>query len=288
VSPGRGAAITAVLVGVGCGGGEVPWGTAAMWGEVPGQPSWEWMLTSEAVPSPPPAVDHLGLDGLDTPAAVVAEAAARGTTAWCYLSVGSWEDWREDADAFVALDEADRAAGGDGLIGAAYDGWPGERWLNLAAWPAFFPLMEARLDRCAAKGFGMVEFDNMQQERGTGFDRDPAAREAYVIALAAAARARGLGPIHKNSADLMHLEPHFDAILMENCALWGECSAARPYAAAGKPVWDAEYPQSWAEAGREVDVEQICASTGPASALLKTLALDRRTVVCAALGPGGR
>lgn len=38
----------------------------------------------------------------------------------CYISIGSVENWRDDADDFPA--EA---------IGNDYDGWEGEKWLDI-------------------------------------------------------------------------------------------------------------------------------------------------------------
>lgn len=40
----------------------------------------------------------------------------------CYISIGTWEDWRTDADDFV--DEAPEA------IGNALDDWEGEKYLD--------------------------------------------------------------------------------------------------------------------------------------------------------------
>ena len=42
------------------------------------------------------------VDGEETPAATVAALHAAGRKVVCYLSAGSWEDWRSDAGAFPA------------------------------------------------------------------------------------------------------------------------------------------------------------------------------------------
>lgn len=43
-----------------------------------------------------------------------------GKAAVCYISIGSWEKWRHDADDFPAA-----------AIGNELDGWPDERWLDV-------------------------------------------------------------------------------------------------------------------------------------------------------------
>ena len=44
---------------------------------------------------------------------------AQGSKVICYISVGSYEDWRPDAAEFPPE-----------LLGKDYDGWPGEKWLE--------------------------------------------------------------------------------------------------------------------------------------------------------------
>ena len=57
----------------------LPWTDASAWaGTNEAARAWEWILASEAVPSPPPAVAWLGIDGFDHPAATGAAAHARG------------------------------------------------------------------------------------------------------------------------------------------------------------------------------------------------------------------
>ena len=60
------------------------------------------------------AVDAYDIDGFDNGAAVVDRIHARGAKAICYISAGSWEDWRPDASDFP-----------DSVKGRS-NGWPGE------------------------------------------------------------------------------------------------------------------------------------------------------------------
>ena len=55
------------------------------------------------------------IDLFDAPQAVIDALHAEGRVVICYFSAGSFEDWRPDVDAFPPE-----------VIGAAYEGWPGE------------------------------------------------------------------------------------------------------------------------------------------------------------------
>ena len=77
----------------------------------------------------------------------------------CYISVGSHENWRTDAGQFP-----------EEVLGKKYEGWSGERWLDIRRIDLLAPIMLARLDDCAAKGFDAVEPDNMEiYTNDTGF-----------------------------------------------------------------------------------------------------------------------
>ena len=82
------------------------------------------------------------IDLFENSAAVVAALHARQRKVICYVSVGSWEEWRPDASGFPAE-----------VIGKDYGGWPGEKWLDIRRIDLLAPLMRARLDECKAKGF---------------------------------------------------------------------------------------------------------------------------------------
>ncbi|MCO4768559.1 MAG: endo alpha-1,4 polygalactosaminidase [Deltaproteobacteria bacterium] len=267
--------------------GCLPWGDASQWSGVPaGIPSWEWILDEGAIPSSPPAVDYLGLDAFDTDARYVDEAVANGTRAWCYVSVGTAEDWRDDWAAFVALDNAERDGGNPSILGDDLAAWPGERWLDIARYPVFLDLMSERFRTCVDKGFTLVEFDNMDayaNPTGLGITEQDA--RAYAAALVSEAQDRGLSVIHKNAVELVDdLEPSMEALLLESCVLHEECDRGAAFLPSGKPVFNVEYPSEWQDAGRSVDIDDICAQSEAAGAntVIKTLELDDRSIVCAA------
>lgn len=267
--------------------GCLPWGDASQWSGVPDLVvSWEWILDEGGIPSQPPSVDYLGLDGFDTDARYVEEVLAQGTRPWCYLSVGTAEDWRDDYAAFVVVDAAERDAGNPAILGDELADWPGERWLNVQRYEVFLELMVDRLRLCVDKGFELVEFDNMDgYANATGLSLTEQDARVYVAALVSEAQDRGLGVIHKNAEALIPvLEPSMDALLLESCVLDDFCGAGAPFLESGKPVFDVEYPDSWREAGRRLDIDSICTSAEAAGAntMLKTRALDEKSIVCAA------
>jgi hypothetical protein len=196
--------------------------------------AWDWQIGRS--PGPVPAAEAtapvLGLDPDAVPAADVARLQARGVMTVCYVSVGTLEDWRADASAFPPE-----------VVGRGYDGWPGERFLDIRRLDLLLPLMEARFRRCAEAGFGAVEPDNIDLHiNDTGFAIGPDDAVAYVRALARIAHRLGLRIAQKNAPDLVPLlAPHLDFAMTENCLADGWCAAMAPYAEAGKAVLAAEY-----------------------------------------------
>lgn len=117
------------------------------WQPAPGT-SWQWQLSTR--PETLLDVDAYDLDGFDTSQATVDRIHANGGKAICYISAGSWENWRPDKGRFPRR-----------VLGRDYYGWPGERWLDVRQLDALAPIMEARMDVCKEKGFDAVEPDNM-------------------------------------------------------------------------------------------------------------------------------
>ena len=66
----------------------------------------------------------------------------RGAYVICYLSAGSFEDWRSDAGRYPAS-----------VLGRPLDGWPGERWVDVRRTDVLLPILRDRIARCRAKGF---------------------------------------------------------------------------------------------------------------------------------------
>jgi hypothetical protein len=207
------------------------------------------------------------IDMFDNEASVVAALHAQGRKVICYMSAGSWEDWRPDQGAFPLA-----------VIGKDYVGWPGEKWLDIRRIDLLGPIMRARLDQCKAKGFDGVDPDNLDGYTiDTGFPLTYADQIAYNTWLADEAHARGLAIGLKNDVDQIDdLLPVFDWALTESCFDQGWCDDTTPFIAAGKPVFDIEYTESGITTG------QFCARANAQNinAILKQLALDAWREAC--------
>lgn len=211
--------------------------------------------------------DVYDLDLFDTTAATVRHLHAQGRKAVCYVSVGSWEDWRPDADQFPAE-----------VIGRDYTGWPGEKWLDVRRIDLLAPILRARLDLCAAKGFDGVEPDNVEVvDNDTGFPISYQDELAYALWLAGEAHARGLAIGLKNAPELVaDVVGAFDFAVTEDCYDEGWCDQLVPFLQAGKPVFAIEYTDT------EVDFEAACRQARPLgmTMLLKNRDLDAFLFSC--------
>ena len=90
------------------------------------------------------------IDMFDHSSEVVASLQAKGRKVICYISAGSLEDWRPDADQFPKS-----------VLGKSLEGWVGERWLDIRQIDLLAPIMTARMDLCKEKGFDGIEPDNI-------------------------------------------------------------------------------------------------------------------------------
>ena len=232
--------------------------------------TWQWQLSlpiDESID-----VDIIDIDLFDNDADVVAALHDQGRKVICYISVGSWEDWRPDKEQFPAV-----------IIGNEYDGWPGENWLDIRRIDLLAPIITARLDMCQAKGFDGIEPDNIDSyTNDTGFPLTYQDQLQYNIWLAKEALARGLSIGLKNDSEQAHdLLPYFDWALTEDCFDQGWCAEMLPFIAAGKPVFAAEYTDTGST------LNEFCpqASAMNISAILKNRSLDAWREACPPLPP---
>jgi hypothetical protein len=191
--------------------------------------TWQYQLQGTVDTSVDAAV--FDIDGFDNSASVVDALHAQGRHAVCYVSAGSWENWRPDASQFPAS------------VKGKSNGWPGEKWLDIRQIDTLKPLMAARFDTCKTKGFDGVEPDNVDgYSNSTGFPLTPANQIAYNTMLAGLAHDRGLAVGLKNDVEQVPaLVGSFDFAVNEQCFQYGECGTLAPFIAAGKPVFHVEY-----------------------------------------------
>jgi hypothetical protein len=215
---------------------------SAWWRPAPGL-TWQWHLSEPPVDTSVDAQVY-DIDLFDNDAAVVRELHNLGRKVIGYISVGSWEDWRPDKELFPP-----------DVLGKDYEGWPGEKWLDIRRIDLLAPIMRRRLDLCKVKGFDAVEPDNIQIfDNDTGFPITYADQLAYARWLADEAHARGLAIGLKNAADMLSDSlAFFDFAITEDCFVQGWGDQVLPFIAAGKPVFAAEYTDTG------VDFNAACA-----------------------------
>jgi endo-alpha-1,4-polygalactosaminidase (GH114 family) len=191
--------------------------------------TWQWQLTGKL--NLDLQTDVIDID-LDVGKSVVDHYHDKGTKVICYISVGSYENWRTDADQFP-----------DEVLGKDYEGWSGEKWLDIRRIDLLAPIMLARLDECVAKGFDGVEPDNMEiWGNDTGFPLTYDDQLRYTLWLAEEAHKRGLAIGQKNAPDqTKDLVDVYDFAITEDAFYYDWAKDMLPYIQANKPVFAAEY-----------------------------------------------
>ena len=203
------------------------------------------------------------VDGFDTPKSYVSRLHKLGGYAICYVSAGTWENWRPDRQRFPSS-----------LLGRS-NGWPGERWLDIRRLDALTPIMSDRIATCRRKGFDAVEPDNVDgYANETGFPLTAADQLRYNRRLANLAHHAGMAVGLKNDLDqALELRNHFDFAVVEQCFQYDECDKVRPFTRIGKPVFEVEY---------ELPSSDFCARARQlrVNALKADLELDRPGTPC--------
>ena len=179
-----------------------------------------------------PDVPVHNLDGVGTKASQVEELHAAGAHVICYFNAGGSETFRDDFESFPA-----------DVQGKPLDDWPGEAWLDVRELDVLAPIMAARMDECAKKGFDAVDPDNMNGfANDTGFPLTQEDALIYQRALIDLAHERGLGIGLKNTMELIpELAEEIDFAVNEQCQQYDECDTYAPLIALNKPVFNIEY-----------------------------------------------
>jgi len=196
-------------------------------------------------------VDVYNLDLFEVSLEDIASLHTRGIYVMCYFSAGSWEDWRPDADQFP-----------EEIIGNDYEGWPGEKWLDVRNIQALAPVMETRIRLAVEKGCDGVDPDNVNGfENETGFPISYADQLDFNLWLSQTAHTYDLEIGLKNNLnqinDMLSL---FDWVLNEECFSYNECDLLSPFHEAGKPVFVIEYetaPADFCPQARELGFNVI-------------------------------
>lgn len=227
--------------------------------------TWQWQLGDDEIDTSIEA-DVYDVDLYIDPS-VVDKLHAKGRKVICYISVGSYEDWRPDKDQFPPE-----------VLGNDYDGWAGEKWLDIRRIDLLAPIMRARLDLCKSKGFDAVEPDNMEiYTNDTGFPLTYEDQLKFALWLADEAHQRGLAIGQKNASDqTKDLVNIYDFAITEDYFYYNDAESMLPFIKAGKPVFAAEYTDLGG------DFESFCQKSKELkfSAILKNRNLDAWIQTC--------
>ena len=231
---------------------------------------WDWQL-SEAI-DPPGGIEVFDADPDNVTREQITALNEAGVYTICYVSVGTMEDWRDDAATY-----RDPLIFPEPVVGKAYEEWPGEFFLDIRQSNLRY-VMQRKFNDCKIKGFQAVEPDNMDvYTNDSGFDISAADTVRYVAQLVMDAHAQGLEIGQKNAPELIiKLSSIMDFIITEECYAGGWCDQVLPYIAAGKPVFNAEYTDM------NVDFNAACAyaKENNISMILKDRDLNTGREVC--------
>lgn len=216
------------------------------------------------------------LDWSTTSPATVAVLRSQGRKTYCYISVGSWENFRPDAASFPPE-----------VLGRKYGGYPDERWLDVRRLDLLEPIMTARMMQCKNSGFDGVWFDNVD-----GFTMHPGFRITadeqltYNATLANDAHSLGLSAAFNNDPrQTQEMVPYFDWVMYEvdrkdvgRCFYSRKpCAKLRGFRNAGKATFVLEYREN------HVRKRKFCRTSRRRgfNGILKTYPLTNYRIPCA-------
>jgi hypothetical protein len=224
--------------------------------------TWDWQLKSPITVTPSANIAVYDIDMFDNDASVIGNLHAAGRKVICYIET-QYEDYRPDSKSFPTS-----------IIGNAYDGWPGEWWVDIRS-QTLWSIMDARIAKAKLKGCDGMEFDNLDSYLSdTGFPLTADDQIRFNLFLANAAHSRGMAAGLKNDLDqIQSLVNYFDYAIIEQCFQYKECSYVTPFLNANKPVFEAEY-------SRQTSAFCPQALNSKVSAIKKHLSLDAYRQSC--------
>jgi len=201
--------------------------------------SWQYQLSGQ--PDLELDVQLFVIDLFGTDADDLARLHAQGKVAVAYMSAGTRESFRSDADDFP-----------ERVVGNTHAQYPEEAWLDVRD-DAVRAVMAVRMDLARSKGFdGLVPTSLSGYLTDTGFDLSAADQRAYSAWLSTEAHARGLYIAMTDDYEQVdQLVDLYDWAVHYSCIERGECADLTPFKERGKPVFDVE---------TEGDSAEICAA----------------------------
>jgi hypothetical protein len=195
---------------------------------------WDWQIgrVTPLQRTSSSAVDLYDIDGFLTTTAEINQihttwqaATLPHPKAACYLDL-AWEDYRPDATRPQdgGLFPAD-------TLGNVYYGYPQERWVDFRQLDALKPMLDARIQMCANKGFDAVELDDIdsfQPASTSGFDLTPGDAQNYLAFADNEIHRFGMTVLWKNTGILSWWgRDYSDGAVVEECYTYSECFSSQ-------------------------------------------------------------
>ncbi|RQS09879.1 endo alpha-1,4 polygalactosaminidase [Burkholderia sp. Bp9002] len=216
-------------------------------------PKWDWQLATPIVVNPDTTIRIYDIDMFGNEhSGAVQTLHGTGYHVICYVDVGSWENWRDDAAQFPAS-----------ILGNTYSGFHDEKWLDVrdvnpaksTTGTALATILGARFDRAKNMGCDAVEPDNIDgydttAHGSTGFPLTYADQIYFNRWVATQVHGRGMLVALKNDINQAHdaqIYNAFDFVVSEQCVQYNECGFFSNFLALNKPVFEAEYKLSLAK-----------------------------------------
>lgn len=174
----------------------------------------------------------IDIDAFSATKELVAAFHAKGIKVIAYVSVGTIENYRPDANLLPAE-----------IIGKVYPEWPDERFLNLREIQKMKAFITSRFDMIKEKGFDGIEPDNIDAYNAeNGFKLTLNDTKLFCEWIIEEAHNRQLSIGQKNTEELVPLlHKKFDWVLTEDLFDENNPNDYATYIADGKPVFCAEY-----------------------------------------------
>lgn len=231
--------------------------SGSVWQEL----AWQYQLVGDVDADLP--VQLFVIDLFEAPDELLEQLRADGKIAIAYISAGTFEPWRDDAEQFPQA-----------VIGNPLEAYPDESWLDVRD-QTVRARMAARLDLARRRGFGGVLPTNLTgYQRDSGFPLSASDQNDYNAWFSEQAHQRGLHVgMSGDFGRLAELGGYFDWAVQFGCIARQDCDRLDPFAAAGKPVLNVE---------TSGDPQQVCARAAEygVNTILKRDGFDAYRVGC--------
>ena len=244
-------------------------------------PKWDWQLAVPVKINPDTSIKIYDIDMFENEKSTAIQTLhGKGYKVICYLDVGSWENWRDDAAAFPSR-----------ILGAVYSGFSDERWLDIRdvnsaksqTGMALANILSARFNRAKTMGCDAIEPDNIDgydktAHESSGFPLTYEDQMFFNLWVATEVHNRGMLVGLKNDINQAHdsrIYTAFDFVVSEQCFQYNECGYFSDFLRLNKPVFLAEY---------KLALSKICpkAKASRISAIKKRPALNAIREDCSA------